>query len=368
MGSVFVVSHAPGVALRTRANELATCLKGRGHDVFVYRPQRQEPGLSLSRKIVWHLRAALPRLELTGGAEMVTFVSTPRVVRCSRMLSDLNDKMAAHLLRQLPVDVIFTAAYDGPHLRRPSGTRVVYDLVDDHAAGYQAEGKPWKARDVNTFVRRQMAEADAVSVSSRVLEDLARVQFAREAVYVPNGVDVPVIRSALKETDRVRRVGYVGGLERFVRLDLVVDAVARLRRGGDEIELVVVGDGPAARGRRWPDWVLLKGMRPPNEIPAFLYTFDVGVVPFELSPFTDAALPLKVLEYGAARRPCVSSPLKELAVQSFPWVTLVPLDVDAWAEALARAIDLPWEDAWDRAVDRFDWRSVTNLLEKVLWP
>ena len=95
-------------------------------------------------------------------------------------------------------------------------------------------------------------------------------------------------------------------------------------------------------------------------------TFDVGLVPFTLSPFTDAALPLKVLENGAARKLCVSSPLAELRHHQFPWVTLVDLDERKWASAIADALRREWHLKWDTIVDQYEWRDIAKRLMQVI--
>jgi hypothetical protein len=94
---------------------------------------------------------------------------------------------------------------------------------------------------------------------------------------------------------------------------------------------------------------------------------EVGVLPFEVTPFTTAAFPLKVIEYGAARRLVVASPLAALEEASLPYVRLVDrTSVTAWAEAIASALDAVWNPSWDESLERYDWRSLGQRLSSFL--
>ncbi len=211
-----------------------------------------------------------------------------------------------------------------------------------------------------------MAEADLVTVSSTVLLELAKEFYGRNALLISNGANVAAIRNRAGSATRTRRehrIGYIGALDKFVRTDIVVRAVECIRQRGIPAELVIVGSGPAV-DPSWNaiPWIHIMGFRPPNEIPGLLATMQVGIVPFELSPYANAALPLKIIEYGAARIPVVSSPLTELCRRSFPWVKLVELDQEAWAEALTSALDLQWQPRWDDAVDPYEWSELIKPL------
>lgn len=360
--NILVVSHAPHVTIRTRSFEIASALADRGHTVDVLTRDNQPPLLSRFGKLRWHLRQmsrGLKRKPLRPG---LNALSLSAAYRWGSLMRAINRRNALRIARE-PYDLIVTAAYDGPVLSPPSGGRLIYDLVDDHADGFRQAGHEAAAMAVDRFIRDQMGLADSVIVSAKVLAELARSEYRREGVLVPNGANVAAVRKAGPALPEAKnRVGYMGGLDDFVNIKLVVDAIQRLRDAGRPIELVVIGDGPAIRSEL-PPWVRKLGFRPPAEVPELMRQFSVGTVPFELSPFTDAALPLKVIEYGAARKPTVSTPLKELQLQQFPWVTLVSLDVNAWAQALSSALDRPWPSGADAVVEAFDWgRAAEKLL------
>jgi glycosyltransferase involved in cell wall biosynthesis len=359
-----MVSHAPGVAIRTRCGELAAAAAAQGRTVDLYDRPRQPSGLPLPQRLGWHLHQLTRTIETEPMAPQLDAVYGSTAFRFSPLIRFCEKRTASALLDR-EYKIIVTAAYKGPFFHRRRGTAIVYDLVDNHADGLRRAGHERSAQQAEQFVLRQVGESDLVIASSLVLRDLARELYGRDALLIANGARVAAIRDGTAKVNTRRKylIGYVGGLEKFVRIDIVVQAVERIRQQGVPAELAIVGDGPAI-DRSWQNvpWIHLLGFRPPDEIPDLLSTMQAGVVPFELSPFTDAALPLKVIEYGAARIPVVSSPLQELRRRRFPWVRLVDLDEEAWAEALIEALGISWDPAWDAAVDPFDWSELARQL------
>jgi teichuronic acid biosynthesis glycosyltransferase TuaH len=101
-------------------------------------------------------------------------------------------------------------------------------------------------------------------------------------------------------------VGFLGDRVDYRLLEAVLDA---------GVHLVVVGPvhersdhGPAERLVRRPNvtWV---GPKKFAELPAYISRFQVGLVPYLDSPFNRGSFPLKTLEYLAAGRDVVATPL-----------------------------------------------------------
>jgi len=107
---------------------------------------------------------------------------------------------------------------------------------------------------------------------------------------------------------------YHGAVVPRYGLDVLVQAVAHLRRQCPDLRLRILGDGDA-----WPsvhtlvtelkvdDIVDMPGRVPLAEIPDSIAAADVGVVPNRQNVYTDEILPTKLLEYMAMRRPVVAA-------------------------------------------------------------
>jgi glycosyltransferase involved in cell wall biosynthesis len=107
------------------------------------------------------------------------------------------------------------------------------------------------------------------------------------------------------------RLGFYGVIDE--RLDL--DLVAALADAHAEWQIVLVGPvvkiDPAALPRR-PN-VHYFGQRTYGELPAYLGGWDVCLLPFALNEATRFISPTKTLEYMAAERPIVSTPITDVA-------------------------------------------------------
>ena len=104
-------------------------------------------------------------------------------------------------------------------------------------------------------------------------------------------------------------IGYVGGWHRHVSVDML-SAMARARPtwswvfvGSSEISLNDFANLPN---------VYILGQRPHRELAGYIRTFDVCIVPYKRSAYTETVVPSKINEYLAMGKPIVSTDL--------PWV------------------------------------------------
>ena len=93
--------------------------------------------------------------------------------------------------------------------------------------------------------RISMRLPDAIIAASSHTEERLRVYLPPDArvVVAPNGVDIELISGARPEAARSDVVA-VGRLIRHKRLDMLLDALALLRRRGTDVGCRIVGDGP----------------------------------------------------------------------------------------------------------------------------
>jgi glycosyltransferase involved in cell wall biosynthesis len=156
------------------------------------------------------------------------------------------------------------------------------------------------------------------------------------------------------------RLGYYGVIDE--RLDLSL--VAALADAHPEWQVVMVGPvvkiDPASLPRRANvHWM---GQRRYDELPAFLAGWDVCLMPFALNASTRFISPTKTLEYLAAGKPAVSTPVRDVAQQ---YAAVVPIaatpaefvaacedilarDAGAQIRFQAMALDMVAATSWDR--------------------
>lgn len=222
--------------------------------------------------------------------------------------------------------------------------RRLYFATDDVTAASALIGIP--AQRLELLESRTLAGADRVAVVSTDLRDrFARAGFAADLV--PNGcnpeayTDIDQQPAPIDVTMTGPVAGFVGHINARIDLSLLEAVAAR----GHELLIV----GPVAAG--YPEtsrflrlsesptvcWV---GPRPYEELPRYLRLMDVGLTPYVDSAFNRASFPLKTLEYLAAGRAAVSTPLPANDWLDTPLITIAR-GADAFAEAVGRSLKEP---------------------------
>jgi glycosyltransferase involved in cell wall biosynthesis len=126
-------------------------------------------------------------------------------------------------------------------------------------------------------------------------------------------LDIGDRRAAKAPTIGPLTIGHHGTIAYRFGTDIAIAAVARLRRGGMDASIRILGDGDfapqveaAVPGLGAAATFERRTFRA-EELPEFVATIDVGVAPYRPSAFVDQLLPVKVLEYLALGVPVVAT-------------------------------------------------------------
>lgn len=240
---------------------------------------------------------------------------------------------------------------------------VVYDILDDLSIYDADELDVPEERRVRYHHPVVMRSADVVLVSNEILSERHRTE-RPDLIHVPNGVDVAKFGA---ETPTPRDVpvggpivGYHGMISHWFDFDLLT-AVAEER---PEWRFVLVGptdprvEGTARELGRLANVVRL-GERPSATMPAYVHSFDVGTVWFQLNEMTAGVTPLKMFEYLAAGVPVVSTPLPACVQQEG---VATASDAESFIAAVERGLTI--EDVQREALRGIaaasDWTAVLD--------
>jgi len=181
----------------------------------------------------------------------------------------------------------------------------------------------WKYWMVWRLELGAMGRADAVIPIAVGIRDalVERGVDPRKMTIVPNGVDSTRFVPQPRDEDRARRhgldgkfvIGFVGSMRRLEGLSTLVEAYAICRKHGEDIRLVIVGDGPdktdleALAAKLDVRDVLFTGNVPHRDVASWYSVMDVLVYPRIRATINERVTPLKPLEAMALGKVCVGS-------------------------------------------------------------
>ncbi len=266
------------------------------------------------------------------------FRYTPRVPPRSRysIMQPVTSRIVASGLRAAvrtmgrPVSAVMSVSET---LLGVVGGRQIFWARDDYSAG----GALMNISD-SVLRRKEQAAARKADLVVAVTQNLVEKWEAIgvQSVLVPNGVDAGLFRDVRPRPTDVPEVhptvGFCGTLSARIDLGLlhqVVDSGMSLvlvgwpQRTMPESEISGLLDRPG---------VFWLGGRDYEELPAYMQSFDVGLVPYTDSAFNRASFPLKTLEYLASGVPVVATNLPGIRYLDTDLITIA--DTDGFPEAV----------------------------------
>ncbi len=213
---------------------------------------------------------------------------------------------------------------------------LIYYCIDSFADSTPAAGRILPSED--KFLR----EADLVFVTSESLFKRAS-GFNRQVHLFPFGVSFEAFLKAAEAPNGIPeemgkipspRIGYVGGIHQWVDQDLLIETA----RSHPEYAFVLVGPEQVAveRLKNEPNIHLL-GQKPHESLPHYIKHFDVGIIPYRLTDYTNNVYPTKLNEYHALGIPVVSTPLPE--VMAFNRRNTQLVQIGRTSEEFGRALE-----------------------------
>ncbi len=192
-------------------------------------------------------------------------------------------------------------------LKEKEDWKIIYDCMDEHT-DFSNVNSSVSSKEVKLF-----KESDVVMVTSKQL--LAKVKaYRNDIVFVPNAGDFEHFNKLTENTllADIRKpiIGYFGAIAEWFDNELI-EFLADSRKNWNFIFIGRTVGSNINNLKTFPN-VHFLGEKPYNELPKYLYGFDVCLIPFKLTPLIQATHPVKFYEYLSSGKPVVSVKLPEL--------------------------------------------------------
>jgi GT2 family glycosyltransferase/glycosyltransferase involved in cell wall biosynthesis len=250
-------------------------------------------------------------------------------------------------------------------LRERFGMRVVYDCMDDWQNWTHRPGiSPFSLGEEQSLFR----ECDLLLVSSQEFEQRRRAD-GLSPVLVRNGTDFEFFRacspSGLLDNIPQPVIGYYGAIAEWFDLPLL-EEVARAR---PQYSFVLIGHNYRSdihRLRALPN-VFLLGEKRYRQLPSYLRSFRVCLIPFALSPLTRGVDPVKVYEYFSQGKPVVATSLPELKIhEGLIHFAEGPAEFAAKIDAALAEADPGIEERRVQAASRNTWAHRADVISEAV--
>ena len=194
----------------------------------------------------------------------------------------------------------------------------IYHVDDNYAFSSHDE-----KRQLSSSELRLLQNCDFSFIHSKTLFK-EQANKSKNAFLLPNGVELSLYQKHAPKfainTERFNKydviLGYVGAIKRHLNLPLLYD-LAKNRK-----DLCIVLVGPIRENHKEIHGIIRKlqslenvffdGMVNSESVPSYLFTFNIGLMPYKRNAYTKNIYPLKMHEYFAAGLPVISTDLENI--------------------------------------------------------
>jgi glycosyltransferase involved in cell wall biosynthesis len=250
--------------------------------------------------------------------------------------------------------------------------KIYFHVTDDYSAfpNKAGLGSPSQIKSQENFIQKK---ADRIFVTSQYLAGL-KDQWSTKIQLVSNVADVNHFAKARNantpippELNCIPRpmAGFIGAVDRY-KVDF--DLIQYCAEDNPHISFVFVGptghgDDTAHHSLPLKRNIYYLGERPYQRLPSFLKAFDVCLIPYRLTRYTQSCFPLKLYEYLAAGKPVVATNLPAIiqhedlvdvgaCPEEFSQLIIRALQNDTPERITARQ-KVAANNSWDHRIEQF---------------
>ncbi len=377
MKRILIIPHSANVQVRIRLLEISRVLSRR-YEIFYLNWHEPDTYCFPSRMKAAFLNA-FTTLKFSSLNNMKV-VNIPILHRPFSLAGWFNRLQISHLLRYYNIEVLIHGLnYFFPAPLKPAARGNGYLNIFDFNDLPTEEINSFKEKMMYSFTQAEALKADYITACSFGLVKYVEDNFGKKAVYIPNGADfkefnltsdskVKEIRCKYSAEDKFV-IGYIGNIGEWVDMNLLVKAYRMFKVNFPRCSLWIAGGGirlDQYKKEFLGEDIVFTGAIAKDQIAAYFAAIDIGVNPSKKSIFQDKAFHIKLVEYAAARKIAISTPLEELEYSQFPHVLIREPSAECWAEAFIQARDMVWDKRWDSLSEIYDWDIIGEEFSRLI--
>lgn len=380
--SILVIPHIHSELIRNRGKEIAQQLASK-YDVHYLRWHS-----TYSKRLLPRVKTSLVdifKISKKSRKGNMSLVDIPILHRPLAWARHFNRYSLAKYMAREEFDVLINASIYSFSVPKNRDFKYIFDFVD----------LPWQERQspFGEFVYRHCLEetskADTITAVSQGLCDFVANTFGRKAHLLPNGTGVSRFREVKKsDVEELRRkhgltgkfiFGCIGNWGPWMNLGRLIKVFQKLNTEMRDAVLLLIGPGKEIefyQPRIKDKAIIFMGAVPPEDIERYFCLLDVSILPKVKNEWQDMAFHIKIIEYTAARKIIVSTPLTEIKRLNFPNIIFpacyscaadrASQNEEEWVNALKTARKMQWQREWDKLVEKYDWEEICGQLGKII--
>jgi glycosyltransferase involved in cell wall biosynthesis len=305
---------------------------------FVYqRPQHLIEYMSKHYRVLF-IEEPVPTPDPNGEPGMLTKINDNLTVLrpYADSIAEISSVLETYVAnKEVAIGWFYSAAFV-PFVNLFKFEKIVYDCMDELTL-FKGANPELAAQE--TYL---MSEADIVFTGGKKLYESKQHQHHNVHCF-PSSVDRVHFEKALNgieipaEIDLPNPVvGYYGVIDERIDLELLEKVAERL----PEISFVMVGPLAKIEDKDLPKSknIHYTGIKSYNVLPAYLKGFDIAMMPFAINDATKYISPTKTLEYMAAHKPIISTPVHDV-VRDYKDCIYIASTADEFCAAITNALE-----------------------------
>lgn len=278
-----------------------------------------------------------------------------------------NGNILDEFVKEIGINVIINASYYLFSIKKNERIKYIYDLVDLPQT---------KIDYIRKYVEEEIGKANLIFTASSGLSDFVIKKYNRDSVFIPNGTNIGKFRDINEnEIEEIRTkynlkgkyvIGYIGNFGNWSNIEFIIDVFLEVEKEINNAVLLLVGPGNILETIT-PDLkekgIITTGAINPKDIYKYFKVIDVGILPSKITDFRNYSFPIKIIEYTAASKIIVSSPLEEVKTLAFPNIIFAsPEKIIEWVNAMKKAKITLWKNEWNTIIEKYDWSEIVKLI------